>query len=151
MKMLFKLREFIITKPKTISLEIADKLYWYHIIPMIPVREKMKVWLTASLHSGYRPKWWERNKGRSGNSQHTFGQIDVNTFDQDGKGAVDWTCNDFERNKDKLLRLIIEETEYTRMAVYNSFIHCDHKKTASGKREVHSSDSKSNWTFIKFV
>ena len=145
MKMFFKLYEFIITKPKTITLEIADKLYWYHIIPMIPVRKALGVSMTASLFSGYRPKWWEIFKKRSGNSQHVF----------IGKGAVDWTCFDFENNKDELLRLIIEHTEYTRIAIYNSFIHCDYKET-SGVRQLFEygwdeSEKMNKWLFIKNV
>lgn len=133
--MLFSLKEFIITKPKTIPLDIADKLYWYHILPMIPVRNTLGVWVSASSFSGYRPKWWELNRGRSGNSQHVF--ID--------KGAVDWTCSNFYTNKNKLLNLIIEHTEYTRIAVYESFIHCDYKPTNDGNRQLFSSDSSSNW------
>lgn len=135
----FKLKEFIITKPNKISLEIADKLYHYHIIPMIPVREEMGVSMTASASSGYRPKWWELRKGRSGNSQHVFRE----------KGAVDWTCSNFETNWEKMLDLMIYHTGYTRFAIYNSFIHCDHAPTKSGKREVFESNSASEWTFLK--
>ena len=131
------LKEFLITKPKTVPLSVADKLYWYHIFPMSPVREELGVSITASARSGYRPLWWERWKGRSGKSQHTFGQIDKSTFG-DGKGAVDWTCKDFRLRFPDFLKLIIKHTEYTRIAIYPSFIHCDYKKTPSGKREVYN-------------
>lgn len=141
MKIYFKLIEFIITGQKTISIELADKLYWYHIIPMIPVRKLMGISMTASLKSGYRPKWWELKKGRSGNSQHVF----------ENDGAVDWTCFDFETNKEQFLKLIIEHTEYTRMAIYNGFIHCDHRETKGGKREIYKSNSNSEWEFLRYA
>lgn len=140
------LKEFIITDYKSVSLDVADKLYQFHIIPMNIVRGLMGVWVTASLKSGYRPKWWELQHGRSGNSQHVYRDEWEN-----GSGAVDWTCKDFEVNKDKFLKLIIEHTKYTRIAVYNTFIHCDYKDTVSGKRELYSSDSNSNWVFEKYV
>ena len=75
-------------------------------------------------------------KGRSGNGEHTF----------EGSGAVDWTCK-----KSKLLHLfnlIIENTEYTRIAIYENFIHCDYA-AKDGFRYIYESDSKSNWTLIK--
>lgn len=132
-----KLQEFIITGSANISAEIADKLYQFHIMPMQPVRETLGVWLTASEHSGYRPRQWELKKGRSGNSEHTF----------TGKGAVDWTCKDFVKNKSKLLELIIKHTSYTRICIYDGFIHCDYKLTKSEHREVYTSNSKSQWKF----
>lgn len=149
--MLFKIQEFLIDKRKTVPNDIADKLYWYHIIPMIPVRAKLGVPITASQFSGFRPLWWEKWKGRSGKSQHTFGQIDKNTFDKESKGAVDWTCKDFMLRFPDLLQLMIEHTEYTRFAIYKSFIHADYKPTASGKREVYNSDASSNWTFSHYA
>lgn len=134
--MLFKLKEFLITKPTTISLDIADKLYWYHIIPMIPVREALGVPITASAFSGYRPEWYEKRRGRSGNSQHVFG----------GEGAVDWTCKNFSSNKNKLLKLMIKHTGYTRYAIYDGFIHADRKKTQDGRIEIYDSTPSSKWT-----
>jgi len=125
------LKEFLITQPKTVALEIADKIYQFHIFPMQKVREELGVWITASLNSGWRPNWYEKSKGRSGNSQHTYEDEWVK-----GSGAVDWTCADFPRNKDRLLELIIKHTTYTRIAIYNGFIHCDYKNTESNRREV---------------
>ncbi len=139
-----RLHEFLITQPKTIDLAIADKLYQFHIIPMQAVREALGVWLSASLKSGYRPKWWERKKKRSGNSQHCFEDEWA-----DGSGAVDWTCGSFKANKNRLLELMIKHTNYTRLAVYDGFIHADYKSTPSGKREVYHSDANSNWTKVR--
>lgn len=141
MRMYFKLIEALITQPKTISLDIADKIYWYHFIPMTAVRIELGFSITASLHSGYRPRWWELKKKRSGGSQHVFRD----------KGAVDWTCFKFKMNKDALLMSIIKHTEYTRIAIYNGFLHCDYKQTNSGKREIYTSNSKSEWTIMQIL
>lgn len=121
--------------------DVADKILKYHITPMQDVREILGIPIYPSLKSGYRSRVWELQNGRNGNSQHVF----------KGKGAVDWTCKDFKNNKGIFLQKIIKNTSYTRIAVYNTFIHCDYKETASGKRELYSSDSKSNWTFEEFV
>lgn len=139
------LKEFIITKSNQIDLEVADKLYQFHIIPMQKVREKMRVWVTASAFSGYRPQWWERLQGRSGSSQHTYIQEWVK-----GSGAVDWTCKDFKNNRDRFLNLIIHHTKYTRLCVYDTFIHGDYKETSSGKRELYRFNGE-KWEFVKFI
>lgn len=135
----FSFSEFIITHKNIIPVHVADKLMKYHIIPMSRIRNTMGIPIWASEFSGYRPKWWELKKGRSGKSQHTF----------EGKGAVDWTCEDFEGNKPLLSALIIKHTDYTRISVYDTFIHCDYKETKSGKRELYESNVNSKWTLIK--
>ena len=145
------LKEFLITKPKTVPLSVADKIYWYHILPMSKVRDELGIPITASQLSGFRPLWWEKTKGRSGKSQHTFGQIDKSTFDTTSLGAIDWTCQDFATRFPDLLKLIIKHTEYTRIAVYKGFIHCDYRDTPSGKREVYNSDASSNWEFSHYA
>ena len=83
----------------------------------------------------------ELSKGRNGNSQHVFRT----------QGAVDWTCHDFRANHKELLSLILKQTDYTRMAMYNGFIHCDYKSTTSGQRELYKSGNDSKWKFDKFV
>ena len=148
MKLDFNISELVITG-NSIPLDVADKLLQYHILPMQEVRngftnnvlndeEKETFYITASLKSGYRPKQYEISKGRSGNSQHTF----------QGKGAVDWTCYDFNRFKHDLIHYIIHKTDYTRIAVYNSFVHCDYK---GEERQLFNSDSNSNWEFVRNI
>ena len=135
MKLNFNISDFNISG-KPIPEAIADKILKWHIAPMQRVRNIFNGAIWASQKSGYRSPHWERSKGRSGNSQHTFR----------GKGAVDWTCREFSSNYERLLDLIVKETDYTRIAIYNSFIHCDYKATPSGRREVYTSNSKSKWT-----
>jgi hypothetical protein len=142
----FGFEEFLITQSKTITVEIANKLMWYHILPMVKVRELLGLAIWASQFSGYRPKWWEFKKNRSGNSQHVF----------EGLGAVDWTCRFFKYNRDKFLKLIIDNTNYTRMAIYDGFIHCDYKATPSGKREIYvnkfnEDKEKYEWQFLDYA
>lgn len=73
----------------------------------------------VSLKSSWRPKWWERMKGRSGRSEHAYGFL----------GATDITCDDFKNNWQILLKYLIKHTDYTRLAVYHKsgFIHGDYK------------------------
>ena len=144
MRVYFSISELCITGD-TVPIAVADKLLKYHITPMNAVREEFGLAVhcktSDGLYSGYRPKSWELSHGRSGGSQHTF----------QGNGAIDWRCSDFANNKDELLRLIIKHTNYTRMAVYGSFIHCDHKPTSTGQRQLFTSTVSSNWTFVKNV
>lgn len=144
-KLFARLVEFVISKSKLIELEVADKLYQFHIIPMQKVREELGVWVTASDNSGYRPTWWERLKNRSGKSQHTYKDEWEN-----GSGAVDWTCKNFKVNRDRFLNLIIKHTDYTRICVYDTFIHCDYKDTPDNKRQLFRYDGE-KWEFIKNI
>jgi hypothetical protein len=111
----FSLSELCIT-PKEIPQKVADKLLKYHVWPMNELRKELDSPVWASQSSGYRPEWYEKQRGRSGNSQHCFV----------GKGAVDWTAY---RISD-LLKLLLDKSSYTRICLYenNRFIHCDYKR-----------------------
>lgn len=133
---------------------IADRILLYHLIPMNEVQDAttFDVYPSYSVKgqpSGWRPFFWEKARGRSGLSQHTFGQRQKSIKEE--KGACDITCEDFAKNKDKLLEALIQETEYIRFAVYNTFIHADYKNTHNGKRLLFDSTRSSKWTFKKFV
>jgi len=104
----------IVDKPT--PLDVIDKIEEFHLQPLRMVNACADFNVFVSANSGYRPRAYELSKGRKGNSQHCFY----------GKGAVDVTCEDFKENKDKLLEVLIEETEYTRFAIYNTFIHVDY-------------------------
>lgn len=148
MKNYFTLSELCITDTP-VPLHVADKLIKHHIWIMNPIREKLGAPITASQKSGYRPHQWEIKRGRSGDSQHTFGEHPLHpklTY----LGAIDWTTTDLSK-LDELQALIEQHTPYTRIARYKSFIHCDYKPTDSGKREVFTSNAQSNWTFERFL
>lgn len=140
MKLNFKISEFNISG-EPIPEDIADKILKHHIQPMQDSRIELGFAIFPSLKSGYRSKEWEKIHDRSGTSQHVF----------TGKGATDWTCKSFKERKEELLESIIKNTKYTRIAIYNTFIHCDYKKTPSGKREIYTSNSKSGWTLLKTI
>tara|TARA_B100001146_G_C16178955_1_gene433732 strand:+ start:456 stop:917 length:462 start_codon:yes stop_codon:yes gene_type:complete len=126
--------------------KILNKLVEHHLNPMDVVRSALGIAIWASEESGFRPYNWEIAKGRSGTSQHTFGQKKSGLIYDKELGAIDWTCSNFADNKERFLQAIIDHTKYTRMAVYNSFIHCDYKATDNGKRTVYDSTPNSIWT-----
>ena len=100
--------------------DVEKKVRICHMMPLMIVDDLLRmknIQIEISLRSSYRSLSWEKSKGRSGNSEHSF----------KGLGAVDLTCNDFAKNKDTLLDALKNNTDYTRLAVYNSFIHCDYK------------------------
>lgn len=144
MKLHFTISEICILKDP-VPQDVADKLLKYHIMPMNAVREMLGKPITASQKAGYRPKHYEIQRGRSGNSQHCFEGTSL--------GAVDWTCSDPEA----LLALILAHTDYKRVCYYpnNGFIHCDYKETgidkAGHKRYFECQSPISSWEFIKYV
>lgn len=126
--------------------DIATRLWMFHILPMSRVRERYGAPIYASERSVYRPRAYEISKGRSGDSQHTFlGDLTKG----EGKGAGDWTGH----NIDRLLRLIIEETDYLRIAFYpdKKFLHCDYKPTSGNKRQYFETDENGIWQFKHHV
>lgn len=156
MKINFSISEFNISG-EAIPEKIADKILRWHIQPMQTVRKQLNkliegdVKLFPSLKSGFRPYSWEIKNKRSGKSQHTFGQKRTGIIYASELGAVDWTCTNFIKNKTQLLKLIIKHTEYKRIAIYNTFIHCDYKDTPTGKREVYKSTASSSWTRVSVL
>lgn len=138
MEIPFKTEELCIEYGEDIPQHIATKIWKWHIIPMLVVRAFLGAAIWASEHSGYRPMLWELRQGRNGKSEHCF----------NGKGAVDWTCK--KEHLPELLRLILLYTDYTRIAVYDGFIHCDYK-AEDGNRYVFDSDAKSNWVLRETI
>lgn len=141
----FKLSDFNISGDPFPEV-VADKILRWHIWPMSHVRETLGFKIWPSKKSGWRPVWWEHRNDRSGSSQHCFLK--------DSRGATDWTCDDFENNKDALLAEMIKKTDYKRFCIYPTFIHADYKDTHKGKRllfEYKLQDDEWSWDFIKFV
>ena len=92
-----------------------------HMAPLKALQNILGFDLYVSVKSGYRSKEWEKQHGRSGYSQHTYEYL----------GAVDLTFDDFNKNKDKVIKALSEYTNYTRIAIYNSFLHIDYKNSQS--------------------
>jgi len=116
----FKFDEFY--KPEfkqLVTKEIQEKLL-VHMHYLEAMRKELKSSIKISKRSGFRPRTYEIDKGRSGTSQHCFL----------GLGAVDITCS-LEKLHD--LWEIAQESSYTRVCLYPSkhFIHCDLKGTTS--------------------
>ncbi len=126
----FTTSEFLIEHRPRVHVKIADKIWKNHILPMGIIRDLLGAPIMVSSNSGYRSEQYEKSKGRSGNSEHTF----------KGKGAADYTAEDL----DKLEGLLIECSPYTRIARYETFIHCDYKAN-DGYKYIYSSDSASQW------
>jgi len=129
MKNYFSLSEF--HKPEIALLsDVKEKIEKYHIPELNKVREKLKSPIIISRHSGYRPRWYELQKGRSGNSEHCY----------KGKGAVDITC---ESSRFGELWELMVDSAYTRVCLYvnNNFIHCDFKEVER-KQIFHCIDGK---------
>ena len=131
----FKIEEFLITGEMP-EQEIVDKIQ-HHIDVMNPVREAYGKPITVSQRSGYRPVWWEKQRGRSGNSQHCF----------KGKGAADYTGSDLQ----ELLKMLILHSSYTRICYYKkqNFIHCDFKPAKGGRRLYKAVGGR--WQFVQNI
>jgi len=110
-----KISDFNITG-KPIPEDVVDKIEKYHLQPLRFVDACLPFDVVVSAKSAYRPRWYELERGRSGNSQHCF----------KGKGAVDITCENFQQNKEALIEVLVDETQYSRIAIYNTFLHLDY-------------------------
>lgn len=152
------LKDFYREKP---SKKILEWIRKYHYLPGIEVDEHLiDRSLIVSKNSGYRTVQHELSRGRSGKSQHTFKDVWPA-----GAGACDWTTSDvrelqllYEHHPEEyetapviiehelkiLLDLLIEHTNYRRLAVYPSFIHADYKNI-NGKRRIYKSGYDSQW------
>lgn len=149
----FSTEEFCIDGAESSPSHVKEKIWRYHISPVINVRRDVGLPLTASEKSCYRPFKWEIKQGRGGGSQHTFGERSDGTFDEDNLGACDWSFwNKADRtpeNLNKLYYSLMAHTKYTRLAIYNTFIHCDYK-ARDGFRYLYNARN-SGWEFVDKV
>jgi hypothetical protein len=115
MKNYFPILEFCITGDMP-PVDVAKKIQ-KHIDLMNPIRHKLGFPVSVSKNSGYRPRWYEVSKKRSGNGEHNF----------EGEGAADYTTATKERTL--LLLEELKKSDYKRVCYYpnNNFIHCDFK------------------------
>lgn len=130
----FTISEFLIDKSETLTYQIANKILLHHISIIQPIRDIMNIPIWVSENSGYRSFKWEKRHGRSGTSQHCF----------TGNGAADYTC-DLSRLPE-LFRLL-KESNYKRICLYPTFIHCDH---CGINRQTFTCDGKkgSEWVSV---
>lgn len=138
----FSISEFCI-EGKPPSERIGEIILSNHIVPMNVVRDAYGKPILVSKRSGYRPKAYEKSKGRSGNSQHNF-----ENSHKHGTGAADYTSSVAE----ELVPLIKEHTCYQRICHYpnNNFVHCDYKDLPSGKRGLYTSVSPTSpWVLVE--
>jgi len=101
--------------------KVETKVLVCHIRPLTALQDILGFDLHVSIKSSYRSKEWEKSHGRSGYSQHTYEYL----------GAVDLTFDDFNNKKDEVIEALSLNTEYTRVAIYNSFLHIDYKNSQS--------------------
>lgn len=126
-------------------LVIVHKIMKYHIKPMHKVYLDLKIRIfcldSKGIKSCYRPYRWEISRLRSGKSEHTFGQGPKGKINLNKKGAADWRCKNFQLNKSKFIKSIIENTGYTRIIIYNHHIHTDYKNRSGDVRIYTSNDN----------
>ena len=131
----FDISEFCITDE--VTPDIADKILHFHILPLQEIRNKTKLPIVVSDHSGYRPVKWEKSHKRDGTSQHTFRLM----------GAVDLEYYA------SLLKYLLSDSPYKRICFYknNGFIHCDYKSSDKKRRYYECDSPTSKWKLIKIL
>lgn len=149
MKNYFSFSELCISDDR-VPLHVCDKLLRYHIVPMNRVRKILGYWITASERSGFRPYLHELKMGRSGESQHTFG--DEKDDQENWLGAVDWTCANFAINSNDFLNMIVNHHHYTRISIYNTFLHCDYAHDNNKEVQIFKQNYElKKWQYIKTI
>ncbi len=115
-----------------VPVHVVQKIDAHHRPILNPIRARLDVPVIISKRSGYRTPEWEKARGRSGSSEHTFA----------GKGAVDVRSN---KKLDQLLDLLID-SDYNRVCWYphHGFIHCDFK---GDDYQYFRADENSEWHF----
>ena len=107
----------------------------------IPQLERVRdvTGLPIIIKSSARSYEHELAMGRSGKSQHIFPL---------GKGAVDVSVKNLSTERlDELEKAVFEETEYTRVARYPTFLHLDYYKNRFGDRGYYRNTNK-GWIYI---
>lgn len=120
--------------------DVADKILEYHLRPLERASQYLGFDLAISKKSGYRPLWWEKQRGRDGGSQHVFfgkGGADITTLlirEQQillSKGKIkiseyrEFAAEEYESKKLLIREALIVCTDYSRIAEYGTFTHTD--------------------------
>lgn len=135
-----RISDFCITNDN-IPQHIADKILEFHLQPIQRTSEYLGYELAVSKKSAWRPLWWELSKGRSGGSQHVFlgkGACDITTLSirekqiELSKGLItleeyyDFVVPEYNEKQPEITEALIDCTDYTRIAQYNTFTHGDY-------------------------
>lgn len=123
----FRLDEFLIDPAAKIPFSVVAKIVRFHLPELEKARAILGEPLIISSRSGYRPYLYELEKGRSGESEHTYGEDANGNFDPDKKGAVDLTLKSYRTRPDakEKLQEALKETAYTNLIFYPWGIHVD--------------------------
>lgn len=134
-KLNFSISEFLIDQDTLIPGRVADAILRHHIQVMQPVRDELKIPVIVSKRSGFRSIVWEKSKGRSGNSEHTF-PLDS---PGGGRGAADYTLAGEKPILTLVTAMLRLNVPYNRIALYPGnvapFIHCDYR-SATGELQL---------------
>lgn len=97
-----------------------------YVHPLRALQARTGAMFFPSLRSGFRPISWERSKGRSGSSLHTFPGGSM--------GAVDLVMWNGEHVR-HYVDLLVEFGPWRRIAYYSSkgFVHVDYGHSISGR------------------
>lgn len=120
----------------------------HHIAPLRDLQRLTGATFFPSARSGYRPREWERSKGRDGSSLHTY---PMGSF-----GAVDLLMWDGTPVRHSLDLLVIYGP-WRRICYYpaKGFVHVDYGSAVNGKqprRQLYESVGASGvWSFRSFL
>lgn len=127
MKRYFSIKEFCKLNGLSVELPItpglADKVLNFHLFPLNDIRTTLG--MPIHIRSGYRPVWFEKTKGRDGDSQHCYR----------AKGATDCSLEKHSEANNKPpgdwahFFKLLKESPYKRIAYYpdKRFFHLDYK------------------------
>ena len=125
MKIGHNISDFVFRHDLPCEPHVYDAILHYHLIPIQKVENQLDCKVMPTLvgfrdggGSVYRHRQHELERGRSGDSYHTF---------RDGKGAGDYSVTDFGQFL-VFAEQLIDNTNFTRLCFYpdKHFIHCDY-------------------------
>ena len=124
-----KISEYVIRPDLPVPLDVVEKIYLYHAMPMNIVRDHLGRPIYVSKNSGFRHEEHEIEKGRTDlMSEHLFRPLDRPGSER-GFGASDYRAT--LKMMPYLAKLIIECTQYSRITFYPNvatpFFHCDYR------------------------
>lgn len=129
-------------------LDVWCRIGFHHVLPLRDLQRRTGVMLFPSLRSGYRSVEWEKAKGRSGSSLHTF--------PGSSRGAVDLVVWDGTPVR-HVVDLLVEYGAWRRICLYSGkgFIHVDYGDQSgvpAARRQLFEGlGSDGKWQFRSFL